>query len=190
MAALRSILTKDSTYDKIFAWYIDEANNPLSEAEQAIQKRWSAIWGLLVNYHSPMQAVAVHMKEFNVSRAQAYRDLKDANSLFGNVRKTDKEGKRQILIEYSMKVLQLALKKGDLLTSKGMIDTMIKLENLESEENQLVDPEKLEASEYKIVLPKVIRDSFLEMVSKGYVDLNGQAEDAEFEMISDEEGQS
>ena len=48
----------------------------------------------------------------------------------------------------------------------------------------MVNPEKLEASEYKIVLPKVVKDQLLAFVAKGYFDLNGGIEDIPFEDLS------
>lgn len=184
MSQLTSILKKDSTFDRIFAWYIDPKRYSLSEKDEEIQKRWSAAWSLLMNYHSLEQAVAVHMEEFSLSRAQAYRDLKQAVNLFGNVTKTEKEGRRYVLYEYSMKVFQLALKKGDLETAGKMIERMSKLMRLDADDTELVNPEKLEASEYKIVLPKVVKDQLLAFVAKGFVDLNGGIEDIPFEDLS------
>ena len=185
MPQLTSILKKDSTYDRIFAWYIDPDRYSLSKKDAEIQKRWSAAWSLLMNYHSLEQAVAVHMQEFDISRAQAYRDLKQAVNLFGNVTKTEKEGRRYVLYEYSMKVFQLALKKGDLETSGRMIERMSKLMRLDADETDMVNPDKLEASEYKISLPKVVRDQLLALIAKGYVDLNGGIEDISFEELED-----
>ena len=183
MSNLTSILKKDSTFDRIFSWYIDQSSVKLSDKEQEIQQRWSAAWSLLMNYHSMEQAVAVHMKEFDLSRAQSYRDLKSAVNLFGNVTKTEKEGRRYVLYEYSMKVFQLALKKGDLETAGRMIERMSKLMRLDAAEDEIVNPEKLEASEYKIQLPKEIRDQLVMMVNKGFVDLNESAEDIDFEEL-------
>lgn len=187
MPNLTSILKKDSTFDRIFAWYIDERSVKLSPKEENIKTRWSASWSLLMNYHSMEQAVAVHMKEFKISRAQAYRDLKAAVNLFGNVTKTEKEGRRFVLYEYSMKVFQLAMKRGDLETAGRMIERMAKLMRLDADDEDLVNPDKLESSEYKIQLPKEIRDAFKAMIAKGVVDLNGDAVDVDYEMVGDED---
>lgn len=185
MSQLTSILKKDSTYDRIFAWYIDPKRYSLSPKDEEIQKRWSAAWSLLMNYHSLEQAVSVHKQEFDLSRAQAYRDLKQAINLFGNVTKTEKEGRRHVLYEYSMKVFQLALKKGDLETSGKMIERMSKLMRLDADDTDMVNPDKLEASEYKIALPKVVKDQLLALIAKGYVDLNGSIEDISFEELEE-----
>lgn len=138
-----------------------------------------------MNYHSVEQAVAVHMQEFDISRAQAYRDVKAAVNLFGNVTQTEKEGRRYVLVEYSMKVFQLALKKGDLEVAGKMVERMSKLLRLDSDEDGMVNPDKLEASEYKIQVPKEVKDQLKAMAEKGFVDLAEEAQEIEAEVIED-----
>lgn len=163
---------RDSTFDKIFAHYINPEKFPLSDKEEEIRKRWSAAFSLQLNYHSPEQAVPVLMEEFSISKAQAYRDIRNATALFGDVHKSEKEGKRYILYEYSMKLMQMAIKKGDLEAWGRAIDKMIKLGMLDKEDTEQINPEKLEASEFKLVLPKELKQALMDMIGQGYIDLS------------------
>ena len=94
------ITTGDTTTDKIFAHYIDEKKYPLSAKQEEIRDRWLAAWTLRLGFRSAEQAVNIYKKRFNLSRAQAFRDLKRAEKLFGSLSKTDREAKRSIWAEY------------------------------------------------------------------------------------------
>lgn len=189
MSTSTSILKRrDTTFDRIFAHYIDPEKNKISEKEEEIRKRWSAAFSLLLNYHSPEQAVPVLENEFKISKAQAYRDIRNAMNLFGDVHRSDKEGKRYILYEYSMKLLQMAIKKGDLEAWGRSIDRLMKLARLESDDQEMVNPDKIQSHEYKLVLPKELRDQLQMMISQGYLDLSeAHTMDIPFEEVPESE---
>ena len=104
-------LPQDTTFDKILAWYIDETGKlKLTEKQEVLKNRWEAAYDLLCNYHSPQQATPLLMQKHGLSKAQAYRDVKNATNLFGDINETRKEGMRHILYEYAMKTFQMAAK--------------------------------------------------------------------------------
>lgn len=180
---------RDTTFDKIYAYYINPDKYQLTEKEEEIRKRWSAAFSLQLNYHSPEQCVPVLMQEFSISKAQAYRDVRNATALFGDVNKSDKEGKRYILYEYSMRLMQEAIKKNDLDAWGQAINKMIRLARLDEEDQAQINPEKLESNDYKLVLPKEIKQMLKGMVQNGYMDIaNMASQDMDFEEI-EEDGQ-
>ncbi|TPG71989.1 hypothetical protein [Hymenobacter nivis] len=98
--------------ERIFAAYHDE-NGPglegLSHADKLVHSQLEAAYGLILNYHSFEQAWPLMAKQFGISRPTCYRRLRDAQNLFGDVKKVKKEGRRAVLLEFARKLLQLCL---------------------------------------------------------------------------------
>ncbi len=103
----------DNKLEKIQGYYDDERIK-LSPTEDELRVRLEAAFTLLCKYHSNEQAKDRLMSQFNYSQAQAYRDLRSAIELFGDVIKTKKEASRYILYELAMKNYQLAASKSDI----------------------------------------------------------------------------
>ncbi|MDO7853158.1 hypothetical protein [Hymenobacter convexus] len=106
------LLLKSTAVERIFAAYHDE-NGPgldgLSRDDKVVHSQLEAAYGLILNYHSFEQAWPLLAKQFSISRATCYRRLRDAQNLFGDVKKVKKEGRRAVLLEFARKLLQLCL---------------------------------------------------------------------------------
>lgn len=127
------------------------------------------------------------MQQFDVSQATAYRDIGNALKIYGDINKASKEGMRYIIFEYNQKGLQLALKEKNLTEYGRYLDRMIKLAELDKEEN-LVNLEKLAAMDITINISKGAEKQLKEMSKNGVVDLNNwAADDAEWEEVKPEE---
>lgn len=162
-----------TTIDKISAWYLDkESGVTLTEKEEKIRVRWSAAFSLLCQYHSPQQAVKVIQEQFDISEPQAYRDVKQATKLFGDVTKSEKEGYRHILYEYSMKVFQMAAKNHDLQNMNKSISNMISLKGLDVEDPDMPDFNKLQPHQYNINIPDATINILSNMMNKGVVNIS------------------
>lgn len=144
--------SKLSTKDKIFAFYLDGENIELTDKEKSIKERWTAAFSLLCNYHSPQQAVNVLVKEFQISEAQAYRDVKNSMELFGNVTESDKQAYRHILFEFAMKVFQLAATAKNLPEMNKAIATMVKIKGLDREDPDIPDFSMIQNNQFNITL--------------------------------------
>ncbi|MCA8830534.1 hypothetical protein [Hymenobacter pini] len=109
------ILHKSTAVERIYAASIAEANGEvgalqrLSPADQLVNQQIEAAYALLSNYHTFDQAWPLLQKQFGISRATCYRRLADAQNLMGDLKKVRKEGRKAILLEFSRKILQLAL---------------------------------------------------------------------------------
>ena len=98
--------------ERIYAAYRDELGpglDGLSRDDKLIHNQIEAAYGLILNYHSFEQAWPLLAKQFSISRATCYRRLRDAQNLFGDVKKVKKEGRKAVLVEYARKLTQLAL---------------------------------------------------------------------------------
>ncbi|MGI4760929.1 MAG: hypothetical protein ACRYF0_09500 [Janthinobacterium lividum] len=105
-------MPSSTAVERIFAAYHDE-HGPglagLSKDDQLVHSQLEAAYALILNYHSFEQAWPLLAKQFTVSRATCYRRLRDAQNLFGDVKKVKKEGRRKVLMEFAQKLLQLCL---------------------------------------------------------------------------------
>lgn len=177
-----------TTFDKIMASYIGNGEITLSDKNEAIKKRWISIWTNVLEFHSPAQAIKKHLEIHpGLSKAVAYRDLSNANKLFGNLLKTDKEGRKAVLYEYAFKNYQMAIKERDLQAMNKAWENMYKVSDLDKVEDIHYNPEKLVDKPDKFTLDPRIRDLFLKLSAEGSVDFNKlQADDVEYTETIDE----
>ncbi|HQU52018.1 MAG TPA: hypothetical protein PK643_03350 [Saprospiraceae bacterium] len=144
-----------SALTRIREFYEDKWDEvELTEKQETIRTRLSAAFSMLCKFNSPVQCVPYLMKEFDISEVQAYRDIKDATKLFGNVLKSDKEGHRYIIYEYAIKTYQMAADKGDHKAMAASVANMIKLLGLDRDDPDLPDFAKLQPNVYPILIPE------------------------------------
>lgn len=106
----------DTPEDRIAAYMISKIEkDQLHKGDDKIMKRWLKIWGLLLNYHSPSQAVEAHVKACAenpeigaISTRTAWYDLKNATRIWGNLNEVPYHASLVLLSEYAMKTFQLA----------------------------------------------------------------------------------
>ena len=102
-------LPSSTAIERIFAAYQADTLAHLSRDDKAMHSELEAAYALVLNYHSFEQAWPLLAKQFTMSRSTAYRRLRDAQNLFGDVKKVKKEGRRAVLLEFARKILQLCL---------------------------------------------------------------------------------
>lgn len=171
-STIKELGKSDTTKDRIFAFYLDRDRVKLTEKEEVIRERWSACFTLLCQYHSPQQAVGVIQQKFGISEAQAYRDVKNAIELFGDVTSSDKQAYRHILFEFAMKIFQLAATKSDLSEMNKALNTMVKIRGLEREDPNMPDFSLLQNNTYNINLEKSQLTALQNILKSGVVDVN------------------
>lgn len=106
----------DTPEDRISAFMISKIEKEqLHKGDEKIMRRWLKIWNLLLNYHSPSQAVTAHVKMCaedpelgNISERTAWYDLKNATKIWGNLNEVPYHASLVLLSEYAMKTFQLA----------------------------------------------------------------------------------
>lgn len=176
----------DTTLEKIMAHHIDPIRFPLSPKLEIIRKRWSEVLTLSFNYYSPQQIVNKLMEDHDISLAQAYLDVKNAQSLYGNVMESDKKGKQAILYEYSHKYYQRAIQAKDLKAQAKALELMAKFGGLDEVDLADFNPEKLENVEIKFAITKShLKYLKLGNSDGGVDDLNLEgAIDVEFEEVA------
>lgn len=105
--------------------------------------------------------------------------------LFGDLDEVNLAAERMVLAEGYWNLYQMALKKGNEETARKCLDSYKSLYNF-NDTTQKVDPKKLEASVYKMVLPRGASKLINLMFESGVVDFNSLgAEDVEFQPVSE-----
>ncbi|MGI4866154.1 MAG: hypothetical protein ACRYFZ_19675 [Janthinobacterium lividum] len=95
--------------ERIYAAYMADTLQNLSQKDRILHSELEAAYALILNYHSFEQAWPLLAKQFSMGRSTCYSRLRDAQNLFGDVKKVKKEGRRQVLQDYARKLLQVAL---------------------------------------------------------------------------------
>lgn len=174
----------DSTFDKIQAFYINPDLHPLSETHEAIRKRWVLVVNLLLSAFSKIKIANMLERDYGISQAQAYQDIKNAENIFGDITKTEHEAYKAMWMEWTKDFLKRSRQKGDRKSEGKALDLLAKYGDLEKDVLEF-NAEKLENKELKLVVPKAQMDVLIQMISKGVVDFNAlNVTDVEFEDVS------
>lgn len=180
---------KVTTLDKIRKYYLQGPDKVTLTPTQDDIRIWvDKAWNLMINYHSNEQAMKVIMTEGNKSRAQAYRYLSIAKSVFGNPLENNKEAKRYLIEEDLMRLQQRAIKAKDGALELKVLSQRIKLGGFDKDKDPKFDPEKLAAQIY-IIKP---HDSVIAAIDKaktgGSYDFNMlDSEDIQYKEVKEEE---
>jgi hypothetical protein len=140
----------DTLFDKLYySYFSDEVDAMLTEAERVYRSRVDEAWHHMVGRKSSISAADFLQSQHGVSRATAYRIVRDALQLFGDVVKTSKDAMRRLLWEYSLKGLDECLAQGDLRAYAAILKNMTTFQGLNLEDNSF-DGEAIQAHTYLI----------------------------------------
>lgn len=183
---------KPTSLDAIRAYYLDTRGRAkLTAKQEEIRQRLVAAHGLLCRFHSPTRAIKKHKKRWDLSDVQAWRDVRQAISLFGDVQKAEKEGIRYIVFEYSIETFRQAKKAKDFKAMARAVDTMTKIMGLDKESPDLPDFEKLKPAMIVVGLPDDQVQRLDTILAAGAVDLSQGLPTAEeyleYEEVGEEE---
>ena len=161
----------DSTFDKIQAFYINPGVFELSPSVEEIRLRWVWVTNLLLKGFPKYKIANTLVQDHGLSQAQAYIDIRNSESLFGDIYKTSKEVEKAMWKEWVRDYLKRAKLNKDLKAEGKALDLFAKYGDF-TEEDLLFNPEKLENKEIAVSLdPKLLK--FLQnMVSGGVADFN------------------
>lgn len=146
-----------AVYDRIGKWISNpEKFGELHPADAAIFYRWSTADDFLRRFPSRKQCVKMMVEKFRTEKgycdATAYRDLANAQVLFGTVNVYNKEYIKNWLVEDIMKLIQKAREKGDFKALNAAHANLIKVMGLDREDKSIINPEDLEAHRYYQIL--------------------------------------
>lgn len=180
--------TKDNTFQRIKAWYIDETSVELTPAEEKKKDRLKHIWALRCNNrYSPKDAVRIIERDYKVSQATAYRDYSLSMELFGSMDQVNLAAEKMIIAEGYWKLHLSALKNGKDEVALRALEKYESLYNFE-DTAQKVDPKKLEASVYNLKIPRGAEKMLMGMFETGVLNFNNLgAEDVQWKENSEDD---
>jgi hypothetical protein len=140
----------ETSFDRIYFSYLsEEVEALLTEQELKQRERIDEAWHYMVKRKSPLAAAEWLQSKRDVSRATAYRIVRDALQIFGDVVKTSKDAKRRLLWEYSLKGLSKCLDIEDMRAYAAILKNMTTFEGLNLDDNTF-DGEAIQAHTYLI----------------------------------------
>jgi hypothetical protein len=140
----------ETPFDRLYySYFSEEVESMLTEAEKRHRERVDEAWHHMVGRKSALTAAEWLQSKHGVSRATAFRIVRDALELFGDVVKTSKDAKRRLLWEYSLKGLDKSLEIEDMRAYAAILKNMTTFEGLNLEDNTF-DGEVLKAHTYLV----------------------------------------
>jgi hypothetical protein len=139
-----------TSFDRIYYSYLSEEVEALLTPDELERRvRIDAAWHHMVQRKSPLDAAEWLQGKFEVARATAYRIVREALQVFGDVVETSKSAKRRLLWEYSLKGLDKALEIEDMRAYAAILKNMTAFEGLNLEDSTF-DGETIQAHTYLI----------------------------------------
>jgi hypothetical protein len=177
---------KDSMFHRIKASYLDESSVVLSQREEEKKARLAHVWSLrLNNKYSASQAIQIMMRDYKISQATAYREYNWAMQIFGDLDAVSVKADRLILQEALWNAYQKAVKSGQVELEIKALKVYASLFNFEESENQ-IDPEKIQAHEYNIKMPRRMYKVMDKLFKEGVVDFNNlEVEDIDYNEVTE-----
>jgi hypothetical protein len=132
---------RNTAYDKILKFYQNPDKNIKLTEKQVQLKNYYELANSLLTEHTPKQAADILRRRYEnkMSRATSYRIVTDAMNLFGDIKKSSKEGLRNLLIERQLMLAQKAEKDGDFRTAEKCYSSVAKMGGLNDEEIDLTE---------------------------------------------------
>jgi hypothetical protein len=150
-------LPTDTTLERIFSFYVNSTE--ITEKEEQIRMRWEAAYSLILQYGNTQTVLPLLENKFEIKRAQAYRDINNCLKLYGDVNKSNKQAKRNLLSQLAMKIYELAAGETppNLDQMTKALTLAAKVEGLDKEDPEMPDFKNFTQHNYNIVCdPKIL----------------------------------
>jgi len=136
-------LQEDTLFERI-RYHLLEGRK-ISEEETHILHRWEAAHCLLVSKNETDANVSKFlMKMYDISNFTAYKDIRNAKMLFGDVNKSSTEGLRYIVSQWCVEMYRMAYIAKDFDAMSNALGKLIKANNLDRQDPNLPDLTKIQ----------------------------------------------
>lgn len=156
----------------------------LSNEQETYLKMVQLAYGQMMEVKSRKYIVNCLKETYLISQSYAYKIIREAQVIFSDVYKINKDINRHIAIEMAKQTYRMAKKKGNTYDMGRAAMAFIKAAGLDKEDADLPDFSKLQASLLVAVLPDGLEESIANILKGGVVDLN-KVEDIEHEEITE-----
>jgi len=152
----------------------------LTEHQQLRLKRVKSTYPLLLEAKSTYQIIELLQSEYDISQAQAYRDIDLCQQLFGNIRKSNKEFKRHMAEEMALETYRMAKDEKDLKVMASATKAYIEASGCNIEDPDRPDFEGLQPNVYPIIIDDQQKTMLMRLLSgKGSINLSKMRESVE-----------
>lgn len=167
------LIGKRSSYDSIVAYLKDPTGeSQLTEKEREMLDRWMEAFTLVRNYSSYADAAAILMKRYpGMSRSTAFRACSQAESVFGDISKTRRDGIRFFASEVVRDAIQIARVKNNEAAMISGARALVEVTGANQEDPDMPDWNMLEPHTYEIALPEQYVAVLQQIASAGKIDL-------------------
>lgn len=183
-------LDRETTIDKIMASFFDDKIE-LTQKQKEKKRRMETAFSHMRLMLSIQQTAKRLREEFGVSEATAYRDIKDATTIFGDIHDVNARGVRIVLREAYWRAYQLALKAENIELQMKALDRFKEMFDWDDDMTNEELKDKIQAHVYNIKISRDTAKALKKQLNTGVIDFNDfGAEDADFEELpndSDEE---
>ena len=184
----RPMLVKmgDTTFDKIKAFYINPEEFPLSDKLEEIRMRWLAISNFSSKAYGKIEIANMLKRDYGISQAQAYIDIRNAENIFGTVTATESNAFKAMWIELTKDYLKRCRQKNDRVNEAKALALLAQYGDLDKDELEF-NPEKLENKELVLNIPKEQLEILEKLTNSGVANFNNlKVIDIEFEEVKND----
>ena len=136
-------LQEDTLYERIRHHLLE--GRKLSGEETHILHRWETAHSLFVSKNeTDANAARILMKMYNISNFTAYKDIRNAKMLFGDVNKASTEGLRYIVSQWCIDMYRMAYIAKDFDAMSNALGKLIKANCLDRQDPNLPDITKIQ----------------------------------------------
>lgn len=146
---------KPNKMDRIRSHYLE--GNKLKPTDEAMRVKYEKAHALLCEGNSREDCVRILVDLLNINRSQCYNILRDATELFGDITKSNKEGKRYIISEHLLDIAKKARDKDDYDNWLRALETYAKINGLYDFTTSF-DPNKVQMPQQIVFMtdPKIL----------------------------------
>lgn len=133
--------TKDRTFDRVWKYYyLTNKQVNLSKKEEEIRQRWEFSWMMDCSLLSKFKIAKRLMKKFDISRSQAFEDVKNSRLLFSDPTQQNKAAKIAIMSHVLERTITKAIARDDYKAAEKLILRYDKINGLSVDrENPIAD---------------------------------------------------
>ncbi len=170
---------KPDNFDTIQEYWKTGGNIELSDKQKDINKRWHSAFVLMEKGNLDSEIAKTLMVQYSVTKMTAYRDIKNAKALFGDVVDINMKIERYFALQSCKELIKMAIKKKDLKAWSSAIRNYIEIAGIKGDNIDADLYAKLEQHIVNINLPDHSLQ-VLEFIAKsGVIDLSQMASQAE-----------
>jgi len=129
---------KTTLLDRLTTAYLKGEKEDLSDEDEIVLSRWKLVQALSMQHRPCVSSADICralVSQFGISEPTAYKDIAQAQQLFGNINQTNREFKRSVYVEWLEQLASLAEVKGDMKSAVAALKEAAAIRGLYEKDN-------------------------------------------------------